>query len=284
MSYPKVYKGSDGLWHAMVPVGHKPDGTAIRRHVGRKTKAAVVEVVDELLARARAGHVPKQGRAQTVAQWLTTYLETVAPRRCDPTTVYDYRSKIRTWVLPVIGKVRLDRLQPDQLDGVYLRMARAGKADATILKTHRILVRALEQAHRRGLVGRNVAKLVDAPTAKAPEMVPLTKDDAVKVLREAQGRRNAARWTIGLALGLRQGEALGLRWSYVDLKRGEIRVHWQLHRRAFEHGCNPPCGRRRGGNCPQRVLPLRSGEHPITGGLILKPPKGKGTRTIPIPA
>src|SRR5690606_109815 len=166
---------------------------------------------------------------------------------------------------------------------VYLSMTRAGRADATILQVHRILSRALEVAFRRGMTPRNVAKLIDSPTAKRAEIKPLTEDEARAVFDAAAGRRNAARWSVGLALGLRQGEALGLRWEYVDLDAGTMRVWRQLHRRSHEHGCGGTCGRRRGGNCPQRVLRLRSGEQQLKGGLILKAPKGTGKRTIPIP-
>ena len=35
--------------------------------------------------------------------------------------------------------------------------------------------------------------------------------------RQAANRRNGTRWSVALALGLRQGEALGLRWQHVDL-------------------------------------------------------------------
>ncbi len=301
--YPKVSKLADGMWHAYVTVGTKPNGRPDQRHVKRTTRVEVEDRVDELLDQRRTGAVVKPGRGTTVEQWLTTYLDTVAPRRCDPSTVYDYRSKLRNWVFPVIGGTRVDKLKPDQLDDVYLRMARAGKADSSILKTHRILSRALEIAYRRGLVPRNVAKLIDAPTSKRVEITPLTEAEAIAVLDAAASgrRRNVARWSVGLALGLRQGEALGLRWPYVDLDAGEIRVWWQLHRRSFEHGCGfkssaenlnsaaanssrPTCGKRRGGNCPARVLPLRSGEQVVDGGLILKEPKGKSRRTVPIPA
>lgn len=283
--YPSITKGEDGQYHAWVTVGTKPNGRPDQRHVKRATVAEVEERVDELLDQKKAGAVVKPGRAVTVQQWLTTYLDTVAPRRCDPTTIYDYRSKLTNWVYPVVGKVPIDRLTPDQLDAVYLRMARAGKADSSTLKVHRILTRALEIAYRRGIVPRNVAKLIDAPTAKRVEIRPLTEAEAIAVLdtAAAQRRRNVARWSVGLALGLRQGEALGLRWPYVDFEAREIRVWWQLHRRAQEHGCGGTCGRKRGGNCPNKVLPLRSGEVVVEGGLILKEPKGKSKRTIPIP-
>jgi integrase len=46
----------------------------------------------------------------------------------------------------------------------------------------------------------------------------------------AHSHRNAARWTVALAVGLRQSEALGLRWSDVDLDNGTLSVRRGLHR------------------------------------------------------
>lgn len=281
--YPRIRQGDDGMWHAWVVVGTKPNGRPDQRHVKRKTRAEVETRVDELLAQKRTGSVVKPGRT-TVEQWLTTYLDTIAPRRCDPSTVESYRSLCRTWVYPKYGRKRADRFEGTDLDAIYLEMAEAGKAESSILKLHRILVRALEMARRRRVVPSNVAKDIDPPTVKRGEIVPLDADAANAVLDAAAGRRNSARWSVALAIGTRQGEALGLRWSYVDLDAGELRIWWQLHRRAFRHGCGGTCGRKRGGNCPQRTLPLRSGEIQVKGGLILKPPKGKSKRTIPIPA
>lgn len=281
--YPTISQGPDGLWHAYVTVGTKPNGRPDQRHVKRATVEEVEERVDELLDQKRTGQVVKSGRPATVAQWLDTYLSDVAPRRCDPTTVQGYASKMRNYVVPVIGKQRLDRLAPEHLDRVYLEMQRAGRADATILQVHRILSRALEVAFRRSMMPRNPAKLIDSPTAKKVEIKPLTEAEALRVLDAAAGSRNSARWSVGLALGLRQGEALGLRWSYVNLDAGELRVWWQLHRRGHEHGCGGTCGHRRAGNCPERSLRLRSGEQHLEGGLLLKEPKGKGKRTVPIP-
>jgi integrase len=294
--YPTIKKGADGFWHAWITVGTKGNGRPDQRHIKRATKTAVEDRIDELLDQIRNGAVVKPGRPDTVAQWLTTYLDTVLPSsgRCDPATIRDYRSKIQHWVLPIIGNVRLDKLQTENLDAVYLGMRRAGRADSTVLKVHRILSRALEMALRRRLVPRNVAKLMDSPSFDAVDQSPLTADDAAAVLAASTGRRNAVRWQIGLALGLRQGEALGLRWSYVDLERAEIRVWWQLRRRAFDHGCGGTCGHPRGGNCPQRVMPLRTGEVNLLDlskpanvdrrtGFVIKRPKGKGKRTVALP-
>jgi integrase len=95
----------------------------------------------------------------------------------------------------------------------------------------------LEIAMRRDQVGRNVARLVDAPGAGNSGIEPLTAEEARRLLNAAEGRPNGARWVIGLALGLRQGEALGLRWKYLDLETGEVKIWWQLQRLRWRHGC-----------------------------------------------
>jgi integrase len=43
------------------------------------------------------------------------------------------------------------------------------------------------------------------------EIEPLSQDESRRLLAAAAGLHNDARWSVGLALGLRQGEALGLR-------------------------------------------------------------------------
>lgn len=294
--YPAIKQGADGLWHAWVTVGTKPNGRPDQRHIKRPAKEEVEDRVDELLDQRKDGAVVKAGRAILVEQWLNTYLDSVLPssNRCDPGTIRDYRSLFAHWVIPVAGKKKLRDLTTDDLDDIYLRMRRAGKADSTVLKCHRVLSRALEVARRRKHVPRNIAEDMDSPTAKKVRQRPLTQEEALKFLAAVEERRNGARWSVGLSVGLRQGEALGLRWSHLDLDRGEMRIEWQLDRRAFDHGCGGACGRRRGGNCPQRIQPLRTGEvvvldlsRPETAdrrtGLILKSPKGDGEGTIAMP-
>jgi integrase len=60
--------------------------------------------------------------------------------------------------------------------------------------------------------------LIDAPSVAVYEIEPLTREEARRILNVAAVKRNGARWSVALALGIRQGEALGLRWSYVTWK------------------------------------------------------------------
>ncbi len=305
-----VYLGKDGYWHGRVTVGVKDNGRPDRRHVQATTEAEVLRKVRKLEKERDTGALREPGRAPTVAEWVTTYLDTTASRTLAPRSLDDYRSKAKNWILPEIGQHRLDRLRPEHLDKLYATMQAAGKAPSHQLKVHRIISRALEIAYRRGHVPRNVAKLVDAPSVREDEIEPLTQEETRRVLNAAMPRTNGVRWSVGLALGLRQGEALGLRWKYVDLDGGQVKVWWQIQRTKWRHGCANPheCGmrldtkgrtRHRFVQCPPDCRQhTRACPPPCTkdctghastcpqrkdGGLIFREPKGKSRRTIALP-
>jgi len=65
--------------------------------------------------------------------------------------------------------------------------------------------------------------------------------------------RNGARWAIALTLGLRQGEALGLKWSDVGLDAGALVVRRARLRPRWRHGCDGKCSHQHAGQCPQRI-------------------------------
>src|SRR5436190_764834 len=80
------------------------------------------------------------------------------------------------------------------------------------------------QALRWGLVARNVATLVESPRVERPEVQFMLPDDARKFLKAIEGDRLEALFSTALAMGLRQGEALGLRWEDVDFNARVLRV------------------------------------------------------------
>jgi integrase len=284
-----IYLGSDGWWHGWVTIGIKDDGTPDRRHRKARTEAAVTRKVRELERTRDSGYMPGAGRPITVGQWMETWLTTIAPRRIRRSTLETtYAPKVRNRIIPALGKHRLDRLTPEHIERFYTRLEAEGLAPATVLQIHRILSRALKVAMQRGYVTRNVATLVDAPSASHDEIEPLSLGEALRIVRLAATRRNGTRWSVALGLGLRQGEALGLRWQHVDLDAGTLTVRWQLQRFAWQHGCADTyaCGKdRHRDDCPPgctrhaRSCPQRTG-----GGLHLTELKSdKSRRTIALP-
>src|SRR5919199_3153239 len=225
-----IYRGADGRWHGYVSVGYKLNGKLDRRHVTGKTRRVVVDKVRELERKRDSGTVTETS-TPTVGAWLDHWLTTIAPRRVRQRTVESYESSVRRHLIPVIGRHRLDRLRPEHLDQLYSQLLDAGYSPATVLRDHRILSRALTVAMQRGHVARNVATLVDPPRQEPSGIAtPLTLDEARAVIDAASGVRNSARWTVALALGLRQSEALALQWKDIDLLANTLTVRRSIHR------------------------------------------------------
>ncbi|GAA1611997.1 hypothetical protein GCM10009789_77910 [Kribbella sancticallisti] len=103
----------------------------------------------------------------------------------------------------------------------------------------------------------NPAEKANAPRLdleEEHEIDPYSVVEIKALMDEASKHRNSARWAIALALGLRQGEALGLKWADVDLKAGVLKVWRSRNRPKYKHGCTKkPCGRKPG-FCPERQL------------------------------
>jgi integrase len=206
------------------------NGRRDRRHVSGVKRGDVVAKVRDLERKRDAGSAGAAGKAPTVRQWLEHWLDTIAARKVRPSTLVRYRQLVANQLGPGIGHHRLDRLQPEHVEKLYNDLQVGGLSPASVVQAHRVLSRALKVAMQRDKVARNVCALVDAPTIEREEVKPLSSQDARAVLDSAKGRRNAARWSVALALGLRQGEALGLRRESVDLEAGSLTVRQALQR------------------------------------------------------
>ncbi|PZM91470.1 MAG: integrase [Actinobacteria bacterium] len=291
-----VTLGSDGRYHAKVTVGRRADGRLDRRHRSGKTEAEVRRKLRELLREVEAGRKPRVGRVPTVEQWFAVWLTDIAPRGATALarrTLDDYWSRCRNWIFPYLGAIRLDALEPEDLDRLYAAMYAAGSSEGHVLKTHAVIRRGLEIALRRGRVARNVAKLIDPPGAPRVARESLTREEIAAILKVAARRRSGARWALGLAIGTRQGETLGLRWADVDLDAGTVTIQWQLQRLTWRHGCDDPyaCAARPRRHRPHGLhrpdCPPDCARHAATcpqrtgGGLVFTRPKGWRRRPRP---
>src|SRR3954465_10026851 len=225
-----IYKGADGRWHGYVSVGFTLDGKLDRRHVSSKSRGVVLARVRELERKRDSGTISAVS-TPTVAEWLEQWLTTIAPRRVRQRTLESYESAVRRHLIPGLGRHRLDRLRPEHLDQLYTALLEDGYSPASVLRHHRILSRALTVAVQRGHVPRNVAALVDPPAQRPSDLATaLDLDEARAVLEAAATVRNSARWTVALALALRQSEALALQWKDIDLLANTLTVRRSIHR------------------------------------------------------
>jgi len=169
------------------------------------------------------------------------------------TTFSSYELLLRLYVVPGLGKRRLRALQAQHIrtwltglqttcqycaQGKDAERAKKGKARCCARKpvecsgqvagtgTLRYLLRlvhaALQDAVEEELLARNVARQVKMPSGSIRKVMPWSADEAGKFLETARHDRLYALWAVALAIGLRRGEALGLRWVDVDLVNGRV--------------------------------------------------------------
>ncbi|MEV7118248.1 tyrosine-type recombinase/integrase [Kitasatospora griseola] len=268
-----IYEGNDGRWHGRVTVGVKDDGTPDRRHVGAKTRAEVTAKVRKLEKLRDDGTVPKAGQKWTVGKWLTHWIKEIVPGTVSENTYDGYEVAVRVHLVPGVGAHRLEKLEPEHLERFYKRMQANGSAAGTAHQAHRTVRVALAEAVRRGHLTRNVGTVAKAPKLEEEEVEPYEVEEVQALLDTARKRRNSARWIFALALGLRQGEVLGLQWKDIDFDRGIAWVRRGRLRPKYAHGCGDPCGRKPG-FCPQKVAVRRE----------TKDTKSRaGRRPVPLP-
>jgi integrase len=254
-----IYQGNDGYWHGRVTVGVRPDGHPDRRHVMSRRKSVVAGKVKDLEQGRNTGSLLKPGEKWTVEEWLTHWLEDIAAPFVKVNTLAGYRVAVNYHLIPGVGKHKLTELRPEHLERLYqdmlLRKTKGGTLTkpATAHRVHRTVRTALNEAVRRGYLTKNPATLAKTQRIDEDEVEPYTVDEIQRLFRTATQTRNGARWAIALALGLRQGEALGLKWSDVDFKTQTLAIRRGRLRPQYEHGCAGKCDRKFAGYCPQRI-------------------------------
>lgn len=285
-------RATDGMWCASLELPSADGRKRRRKVIVRARKADVVEALREARKELeRTGDLPTA--SPTLSTWLDLWFDRVATPRLKVSTRPAYRSKIDLYLKPSIGKVRLDKLTPAHVQRMHAFIIDdKGLSPTTALQAHRILAKALTDAVREGRVTRNVATLVDAPRKAVSKVPALDAPQATTLLRSvADDPHQAASWTVALLTGMRQGERLGITREHVSLDTGIITVAWQLKRLTFDHGCGKqevgawPCGRKRGGNCPERRvdIPRDQEARHLDGGLWLLRPKSRaGWREVPM--
>ena len=219
-----VYQRSDGKWCAAVTV----EGGRRRVLYGRTRQEAADKLTDAL--RARKDGTLTTGSRVTVAIYLDEWLRDVVKPSVRPWTYRGYEVLVRLHIVPEIGRVRLDKLTPAHVQGLVNRKREAGLSPKTVQYMRGVLRTALNRALRWGLATRNVADLVDGPKVGRHEIQPFSPAEARAFLDAVRGDRLEALYSVALTMGLRQGEALGLRWEDVGLEAGTLHVRHQLQR------------------------------------------------------
>src|SRR3990172_6202846 len=160
------------------------------------------------------GHIRKLGR-----RWIVVV-------NVGRVTLRNYRTIIRTHLVPKLGHVPLDRLSAQAIQGYLCEMLRNGGTRQqglhpnSVHKNYRVLREILGHAVRWGYLGRNPAAMADPPKQRRREVQVWDEEQVRLFLAKARTSPYSPLYLTAILTGMRSGEVAGLRWRDTNLTLG----------------------------------------------------------------
>ena len=218
-----IYRRDDGLWVGALDLGWR-EGKRVRKVVSSKSRGEVVRRMRALQPSIAQGVKLAPDRL-TVGQYLDGWLTDRIPGTVTPRTEVLYERAVTDYIVPSLGRIRLNQLTPSDVSQMLRDMEARGYSPSTRRMARATLRRALRMAEQDGLLIRNVASIAEGPKMNQREGRSLTPEQARTILAAVRGHRHEAAYVIAISLGLRRGEILGLSWSDVERAEGTVVIH-----------------------------------------------------------
>ncbi len=222
-----IYRRPDGKWCATLTVGYDQNSKRRRRYLYGRTKAEVLEKLDQLRSDARSGTAVEPSRV-TVGEFVRNWMETVARQRIRPSTRATYETLIDRHIIPHLGGSRLNQLAPLHLQAWLATLERSGVSPRQREAAFVLLKTILRHALRLGLIASNPLDRIDKPRVPRKELQILSPDEVRRLLEVARGNRLEALLVLAVSTGARQGELFAVQWRDLDLEKGVLTIQRTL--------------------------------------------------------
>lgn len=277
-----------GRWVGIIEAGWTAGGVRRRIKITGTSETDVKTKIRTRRAKIEAGGSPTVAGAQRtrVRTWAEKWIQ-LTQRKLRPNSQTANASAVHKWIIPTIGHKRIADLTPGDVRAIEQAIRKAGRTGSTAERVHGTLHKMLRDALVEGYPVPQRILEMSSPSRSISSRDAIPIPDALRILAQAIDVGPAgSRYVAALLQGMRPGEARGLTWACVDLKRQRIDTSWQIQEVPFEHGCGADrCQFKIGGRCPKRRyrIPDEYEIRPLKGSVCLVRPKtDKGKRIIPL--
>ncbi len=167
-----------------------------------------------------------------VDKWLSDYAE----KQLQPKTLYRYREMLNSRIIPCLGHLKLNKVQPMHLlefynnlkeNGIRKDNREGGLSDRTILHHHRLISIILTTAVQWQLILTNPCERIKPPKVEKREAKHYDEVQAIIMLESLECEELKYKVMISLALyvGLREGELMGLTWDNINFEKGILEIN-----------------------------------------------------------
>jgi integrase len=217
-----------GQYCAQIPIGKYPNGKPKRKSFYGKTRTEVKRKLGAYMEQHNRGIKVEVADHTNFGEYVLSFLELYKKPTLSLRTYEDYKKIINGHIIPKLGDYYLPDLDADAIQEFYLGLKNIKNketlAPATISKIHTIINQTLNNAIEKRLISWNPDKITKRPPVKnrKGEAMP---DDSLDKFLDAIDKlidRWKAIFYLLLGTGLREGEALALKWPDLHLeKEGE---------------------------------------------------------------
>lgn len=208
-----------------VDVGRDPDTGKRKQKTkgGFKTKKAAQEALNNVLYEVNTGTyiIDKDSTFEEYAlEWFKNM-----KHRLRPTTAAQYDSKIRSWLLPLIGKVKLQELTPMHGTKLVQTLLESLKP-STASKIFFIANYILNDAVKFELINKNPFRYIRRPKDDNEEILTWTFE-VIKMITEYKDEEERFYLNVikmAVFTGMRKGEILGLRKQDINFEEKKLYI------------------------------------------------------------
>lgn len=222
-------------WQIIIEQGFDEEGNRKRTcKTVQGTKKEAQKIMTKMLNELNTGLYIEPVKI-TLSKYLKDWLETYVKPNLSPTTVGGYKTNIERHIIPNIGHIPIQQLQPVQIKKMYDKLSstkagnnKEGLSAKSIRYIHVNLREALQHAFKMQLIERNPADFVTIPKVKKYHAEVYDEQEVVGLLQKAKGSILEVPICLAVGVGLRRGEILGLKWQSIDFDNKRLKVESNL--------------------------------------------------------
>lgn len=228
-----VRQRGENHWYAVIDIRDSKTGRRKRKWIallGCTGRRQAQLACAKLIVETQSGGFSIEPAKTSLEEYLTRWLDDVK-NRVSPRSHERYVEIVHKNIAPILGGIKLTRLQPAQISAAYTELLANGRRDGkgglsprSVHHIHRILKQALRQAIRWRFLTRNPADAVDPPKVERKTLQTYDLLQTATLITAMRPTRMLVPTLLAVLCGLRRGEIAALRWKNVNLDAGNLAV------------------------------------------------------------
>ena len=204
----------------VISLGIKANGKRRRTQKTFKTLSEAKRGRVQMLKAQQDGRLTEV-RNETVYTYGLWWTREVKPQHIRETTAADYEDRLRRYVFPFLGSIRMVDLKTEHIISWMNELKRSGKSTNTINGARRVLTGMCKYAARTSVIPFNPVLATDSMRRQVGEKSqvhePWNQEEMSQALRAVVGNSKLDCFLhLMMHTGMRPGEVLGLRWQDID--------------------------------------------------------------------